>query len=74
MEEERIIHASCNRKTGILKKTGFKMIVRRELNGRNCLQNKNYEGGLVQSSQAVFFLARIVERWEGKNGRREQVG
>lgn len=54
--------------------TGFKMIARRELNGRNCLQNKNYEGGLVQSSQAVFFLARIVERWEGKNGKRERVG
>ena len=32
------------------KKPGFKMISRRELNGRNCLQNKNYEGGLVQSS------------------------
>lgn len=25
----------------------FKMIAKRELNGRNCLQNKNYEGGLV---------------------------
>ena len=32
--------------TGILKKTGFKMIARRELNGRNRLQDKSCEGGL----------------------------
>lgn len=43
--------------TGIPKKTGSKMIARRELNGRNRLQNKSCEGGLCGQVRQPSFQA-----------------